>query len=124
MMPSRLSSSIRRASPAGPSGARSPPSASNARPTWWCTSNTSNPPARIMTASGPDRSGFDPEALEAEGPDGVPAGELVGLLVVQAGLHADVAQDLLRVGEGRVGVGIVGLEADLIHADHVAVAQP
>src|SRR5580700_11213744 len=116
MILSLLSTSIRRVSSSAPAGARAPPRASKARPTWWCTSNTSNPPARIMA-----RSGLDPEALEAEGPDGVAPGELVGLLLGEAGLHADVAQDLLRMGEGRIGVGVVGLEADLVHADDVAV---
>ena len=41
----------------------------------------------------------------------------------QAGLGADVGGDLLAVRERAVGVRVVGLEADLVHADEVAVAQ-
>src|SRR3546814_3233779 len=65
----------------------------------------------------------DSEALQAEGADGVAAQELPDLLVGDAGLGADVVGHLLRVREGAVGVGVVGLEADLVHADEVAVPQ-
>src|SRR5437899_1381537 len=65
----------------------------------------------------------DAEPLQAERGDGVAAEELVGLLVVQTGLVADVLDHLLRVWERRVGVRIVGLEADLVHADPVAVGE-
>ena len=49
----------------------------------------------------------DAEALEAEALDGVAAHELVDLVVVEAGVHADLGGDLLGVREGRVGVGVV-----------------
>src|SRR3546814_15886426 len=65
----------------------------------------------------------DSEALQAEGADGVAAQELPDLLVGEAGLGADVVGHLLRVREGAVDVGVVGLEADLVHADEVAVPQ-
>src|SRR3954469_22670444 len=66
----------------------------------------------------------DAHSFEAERLDGVAADELVDLVVAEAGLRTDLLGDLLRPRERGVGVRVVGLEADLVHADDVAVPQP
>src|SRR5262249_52395746 len=66
----------------------------------------------------------DAEALEAEGLDRVAPHEQVPLSFVEAGLVADQLGRLAGVREGAVGVRVVDLEGDLLHADDVAVRQP
>src|SRR2546423_15564173 len=65
----------------------------------------------------------DADALETVELDGVAAEELVDLVVGQPGLLADAPRRVLRVRERRVGVRIVGLEADLVHPDDVTVGE-
>src|SRR5690606_32929356 len=106
----------RRTTPPTPAGRGHSRTGSAARPRrapdpWWVPCDV------------PRRSGGDAEALEAEGLDGVAAEELVGLFLAETGLGRNVGGDLQRVGERRVRVRVVHLEADLVHPDHVALAQ-
>src|ERR1700734_1961448 len=75
--------------------------------------------------SGGRPSGGDAEVLvELVGLDRVAAQERVPLALGQPGRVAEFLGYLPRVGPGRIGVRVVGLEQQLLEADLVAILQP
>src|SRR5262245_1048529 len=77
----------------------------------------------LATRCGSRCSPCNTEALQSERADRVAAHELVRLVLREAGLRADLRRDFLRPRERRVGVRVVGLEADLIDPDDVTVRE-
>ena len=65
----------------------------------------------------------NPESFEAKCRNGIAPSELVDLLVTQPSLLTDLGQDFLGDGVRGVGMGVVGLETDLVHADDVTISK-
>src|SRR3954470_23034484 len=82
------------------------------------------PPSKPSPHCGWATSDRDAEALEPVALDGVRTEEAPALVSVHRRALAQPVSDGTRVGPGAVGVGVVGLEQDVLQADLVAAAQP